>query len=151
VLRRRPREQRMKLRFAIAIAVIGFSAADTRAQYGGRLPSGSYTRSCDSISMLGSVLTARCKDQNGIVIHTRLYVRDCWGDVTNQDGELVCGERRLPRGSYSETCNECRTDGSALRCSCRDTTGKAIRTSLDLASCGWGSGITNRDGHLQCD
>lgn len=141
----------MKIWLVIAIGVIGFSVADARAQFGGRLPSGSYTRTCNSAQMLGSVLTARCKDQNGVEIHTRLYVRDCWGNVNNENGELVCGERRLPEGSYSASCTQCRTDGSALRCSCRDTKGNAIRTSLDLGSCGWGSGITNKDGHLQCD
>lgn len=141
----------MKVRLMIALAITAFSMADARAQYGGRLPSGSYERSCERIAMVGSVLTANCKDQNGVMIHSRLYVRDCWGDVTNEYGELVCGERRLPRGSYSESCGECRTDGSALRCSCKDTRGNSIHTTLDLASCEWQSGITNKDGHLQCD
>jgi len=141
----------MMTRLVFAIAIIGVSVADAGAQYGGRLPSGSYTRSCGQISMVGSVLTARCRDQNGVEIHTRLYVRDCWGDVTNEFGELVCGNRRLPEGSYSETCNACSTAGSALRCACKDTKGNSIRTSLDLASCEWVTAISNKDGHLQCD
>lgn len=141
----------MMTRLVIALAVIGACAADTSAQYGGRLPSGSYARSCEGISMVGSVLTARCRDQNAVEIHTRLYVRDCWGDVTNELGELVCGNRRLPEGTYSETCKACTTAGSALRCACRDTKGNSIRTSLDLASCDWATRITNKDGHLQCD
>jgi hypothetical protein len=101
--------------------------------------------------MIGSVLTARCKDQNGIQIHTRLYVRNCIGDITNVQGELVCSSRRLPPGSYSRTCNTCTTEGSSLRCSCRDTKEVMIKTALDLASCTWTGSITNKDGHLQCD
>src|SRR5580698_7723591 len=110
-------------RLLIAVAVVGLCVADAGAQYGGRMPPGSYVRSCTDISMVGSVLTARCKDQNGVEIHSRLYVRDCAGDVTNEFGELICGARRLPEGTFSESCNQCRTDGSALRCACRDMKG----------------------------
>ena len=141
----------MKTQLALVFAVVGLSVADTGAQYGGRLPSGSYSRSCSSATMIGSVLTAQCKDQNGVTIHTRLYVRDCFGDITNVLGELVCGNRRLPQGSYSQTCNACAAEGSALQCTCRDTKQNPIKTALDLASCEWSGGITNKDGHLQCD
>jgi hypothetical protein len=101
--------------------------------------------------MTGSVLTANCKDQNGVTIHTRLYVGNCFGDIGNVFGELVCGSRSLPRGSFNQTCNACTAEGSALQCTCRDTKGAQIKTALDLASCSWGGNITNKDGHLQCD
>ena len=140
----------MKTLLGIAV-VVCLTAVSTDAQFGGRLPSGSYSRTCSDISMVGSVLTANCKDQNGETIKSRLYVRDCWGDVTNEFGELVCKNRRLPEGSYLQTCGACATVGSALRCTCRDIKQNSIRTTLDLASCRWGSGITNKDGHLQCD
>ena len=101
--------------------------------------------------MIGSVLTAQCKDQNGITIRTRLYVRDCRGDISNVFGELVCASRYVPPGSYSQTCTACMAEGSSLRCTCRDTKQNPIRTTLDLSSCDWSSGIVNKDGHLQCD
>jgi hypothetical protein len=101
--------------------------------------------------MIGSVLTANCKDQNGITIRTRLYVGNCFADISNQMGELVCGGRSLPRGSFHQSCNECTAEGSSLQCTCRDTKGKMIKTALDLASCGYGGDVTNKDGHLQCD
>ena len=137
------------LTIAIAIAVVVLTVVITRAQ--GRPPSGSYSRTCVEETMVGSVLTARCKDQNGIQIHTRLYVRNCVGDITNVQGELVCSSRRVPPGSYSRTCNACTTDGSSLRCTCSDTKQESIKTALDLASCAWTGAITNKDGHLQCD
>jgi hypothetical protein len=142
----------MKVPLAIVLVVMVLTAADPGAQFGGgRPPSGSYSRTCNNETMLGSVLTAECKNQNGNNIRTRLYVRTCVGDIANIMGELVCDGRRLPRGSYSQSCNACAAEGSALRCTCRDTKGVMIKTALDLASCEWGSDITNKDGHLQCD
>ncbi len=141
----------MKAQLSLLIAIVSLSVADAGAQFGGRLPSGSYSRSCNNATMIGSVLAAECKDQNGMTIRTRLYVRDCNGDISNQFGELVCSRRYVPPGSYSQTCNACRAEGSALTCSCRDVKQNPIRTTLDLSSCGWGNSITNKDGHLQCD
>ena len=60
---------RSALLLALAIVCVVSAAAD--AQFGSRVPSGSYSRSCSDATMLGSVLTARCKDQNGETIHTR--------------------------------------------------------------------------------
>ena len=141
----------MKIQLALAMAVMSLGAADAGAQSGGRLPPGSYSRTCSDAVMIGSVLTAHCKDQNGVTIRTRLYVRSCSGDITNVFGELVCASRRLPPGSYSQTCSACTAEGSSLQCTCRDTKQVSIKTTLDLASCAWGSNITNKDGHLQCD
>jgi hypothetical protein len=140
---------RFTLLFTLAAASLAAGAAT--AQFGGRMPSGSYARTCEDERMIGSVLTAECKDQNGITIRTRLYVGNCAGDITNVFGELVCQSRRLPGGSYTRSCNACRTDGSALQCTCRDTKAQPIRTTLDLSSCQWRTDIYNRDGHLQCD
>ena len=142
----------MKLRLGLGIAVIGVLAVvAVSAQYGGRPPSGSYSRSCNKAELVGSVLIAECKDQNGETIKTRLYARDCTGDISNDMGELRCALRRLPSGSYNRSCSACTAEGSSLQCTCRDTKGKSIRTALDLASCDYGGDVTNKDGHLQCD
>ena len=136
---------------ALLIAMVGLSVTDAGAQFGSRTPSGSYTRSCTDVEMIGSVLTAQCKDQNGVTIHTRLYVRDCNGDITNVSGELVCNHRNLPSGSFNRTCSACTAEGSSLRCTCRDTKQESIKTALDLASCQWGGSIVIKDVHLQFD
>lgn len=135
----------------LAVAVVGLVAATAFAQFGSRVPSGSYSRTCDNEELIGSVLTAHCKDQNGITIHTRLYIGNCAGDISNVFGELTCQGRRLPGGSYSRSCTACRAEGSSLQCTCRDTKEKSINTALDLASCVWRHDISNKDGHLQCD
>ncbi len=135
----------------IAASIVCLVGAVATAQFGGRTPSGSYSRTCSDEQMLGSVLVADCKDQNGITIRTRLYVGNCAGDISNVFGELVCASRRVPSGSYSRSCSSCRANGSALECTCRDTKQKPIQTALDLASCTWRRDISNKDGHLQCD
>src|SRR5678815_6087512 len=72
----------MKTRLGLGTVVIGVLAAVVvSAQFGGRPPSGSYSRTCNNEELIGSVLTAECKDQNGETIKTRLYVRDCSGDI----------------------------------------------------------------------
>jgi len=142
----------MKTKLGLGIAVIGLVVVvSVSAQFGGRPPSGSYSRTCNKEELVGSVLTAECKDQNGETIKTRLYVRDCWGDISNDFGELRCDSRRLPSGSYSRTCNACTAEGSSLQCTCRDIKQAPIKTRLDLASCSLNSNISNKDGHLQCD
>src|SRR6185295_10185330 len=122
----------MKIQLALAIAVVCLCVAHTGAQqHGGRLPSGSYSRTCNKAAMIGTILTAECKDQNGVTIVTRLYVLDCFGDISNEYGELVCSNRRLPPGSYSRTCTACTSEGSSLRCTCRDMKQNPIKTTLD--------------------
>ena len=140
-----------KLLFAVAIGLVTAIGTCASTQVGGRVPSGTYSRTCRNERMLGSVLTADCKDQNGITIRTRLYVRDCVSDITNVFGELVCAQRRLPPGTYSRSCTACTSEGGSLRCTCTDTKQNPIKTQLDLSSCDWNSRITNKDGHLQCD
>jgi hypothetical protein len=135
----------------LAIVVVGVLAATAAAQFGARVPRGSYSRTCTNETMIGSVLTAECKDQNGETIRTRLYIGTCVGDIANVFGELVCESRRLPAGSYTRTCTACRAEGSSLQCTCRDIKQQPIRTTLDLSSCEWRRDIYNKDGHLQCD
>jgi hypothetical protein len=136
---------------AVVMALVSAIGTYATTQFGGRAPSGSYSRTCSKEQMIGSVLTAECKDQNGITIRTRLYVRDCVSDIANVFGELVCDRRQLPQGSYSRSCTACTSEGGSLRCTCIDTKQNPIKTQLDLSSCDWGSRITNKDGHLQCD
>jgi hypothetical protein len=140
-----------RLLITLAIALLTAIGTYASTQFGGGVPSGSYSRTCSRETLIGSVLTAECKDQNGITIRTRLYVRDCVGDITNVFGELECARRRLPGGSYNQSCTACTSEGGSLRCTCTDIKQKPIRTQLDLSSCDWGSRITNKDGHLQCD
>ena len=55
---------------AAVIALVTAIGTYATAQFGGRVPSGSYSRTCGKELTIGSVLTAECKEQNGIMIRT---------------------------------------------------------------------------------
>ncbi len=55
-------------------------------------PPGSYMQSCKNAEMMGPILKAYCKDQNGNRVETTINVLDCKGrDISvNKNGKLVC-------------------------------------------------------------
>jgi uncharacterized membrane protein YgcG len=58
---------------------------------GGRLPGGSWARSCRSAEMRGGVLYAECKNRNGKWRDAQIIVRSCPADrLGNQNGQLAC-------------------------------------------------------------
>ena len=61
---------------------------------------GSFVESCTRIEQRGPVLRALCRDVYGRFVPAQLDLRSCrGGDVSNQNGQLVCSERqrRAPR------------------------------------------------------
>lgn len=54
-------------------------------------PSGSYLATCTRVDQRGPFLQALCRDRFGGLIQSRLDLRGCGGDVTNDNGRLVCG------------------------------------------------------------
>jgi len=57
----------------------------------GRMPGGTWARTCTNASMRGSILSARCDNGRGRRVDARLDMRSCRGDaVTNRFGQLVC-------------------------------------------------------------
>jgi hypothetical protein len=57
---------------------------------GPQAPGGSYLRTCRVESFDGVILTARCRDTDGEMARSRIDVRQCRGDIGNQDGRLNC-------------------------------------------------------------
>lgn len=58
---------------------------------GGRLPSGSWARSCRGADMRGGVLSAECKNARGKWNYAQINVKSCpTGGVGNMNGRLVC-------------------------------------------------------------
>lgn len=58
---------------------------------GGRLPGGSWARSCRGADMRGGMVTAECKNVRGKWKSTQINVRSCpTGGLGNMDGRLVC-------------------------------------------------------------
>jgi hypothetical protein len=57
----------------------------------------------------------------------------------------------LPPGSYQQSCNNARMNGSTLSASCTATNGQYINSSLDVRRCqSRGTDIANRNGYLSC-
>lgn len=56
----------------------------------------------------------------------------------------------LPPGSYQQSCQNARMNGSMLSASCTAVNGAWINSSLDLRRCNQGADIYNRNGRLGC-
>ena len=61
----------------------------------GRTPQGSYTGSCNNISVRGDQLTATCRDMRRNERTSTLNISRCGrADISNDNGLLVCGPQR---------------------------------------------------------
>ena len=76
----------------VAVAVVCLVAAAAAAQFGSRVPSGSYARTCTSCRAEGSSLQCTCRDTKEARINTALDLASCeWRrDIFNKDGHLQC-------------------------------------------------------------
>ena len=116
-------------------------------------PRGSYRETCRDVRVDGDRLRARCESMDGYWRDTSLddYNR-CEGGIVNDDGNLRCtraGGRRVPAGSYTETCSRIYVNGDTLRAYCSNDDGRWAWTQLnDWDDCR--GGIWNEDGRLRC-
>lgn len=123
------------------------------------LPPGSYTQTCNRVHVDGDTLRALCQTSGGQWVDTFLSdFRRCTGDITNIEGRLTCGgyghperdvARGAPQGSYTQTCNDVRADGYALRARCQTSDGRWLDAYIDNYSQCVGD-IVNDEGHLEC-
>jgi hypothetical protein len=123
-----------------------------------------------------SVLTANCQRRDGAYHYSALDLTSCdGGPVGTDNGRLVCetagqsggnappgnagndtgnadagGGAVLPAGSWQQTCNNPRIDGSVLTASCQRRDGGSRFSALDLRSCPGGR-VGNFEGSLACE
>lgn len=116
------------------------------------IPPGSYQNSCDNIRARDGELSARCQMMDGQWRGSSLYYRDCYQDITNQNGRLTCGRRHhhnmLPGGSYKDTCRDISINGEILSAECQRRDGTWRWTSLNVEDC-YGR-VENENGRLEC-
>jgi hypothetical protein len=129
-------------------------------------PYGSYAQTCQKISTRGSTLKAKCQTSNGRWHSTSLQNFDqCNGGIVNDNGNLRCGTEGnrgwyhgqndhgpngTPRGSYTQTCQDIRTNGNTLEANCSMSNGDWKRASLqDFNLCN--GEIINDNGRLRCN
>ncbi|AUX20968.1 uncharacterized protein SOCEGT47_014450 [Sorangium cellulosum] len=124
------------------------------AQAQGRVPEGSYLRTCRNVRIDRGTLFATCADRRGRLHET--YLQRYWlcrGDIENDNGMLRCADHRpgdrAPEGSYRRTCWNVRTDRGTLFATCEDRRGRHHETYLQQYWLCRGD-IENDDGRLRC-
>lgn len=124
------------------------------------MPNGSWTETCNSMSILGSRLKANCKDKAGSEKTTYLDVRYCDPNkIWNDDGKLTCSpgiglcaynQCSSISGPWIESCvNPEVNKENTLFASCKNDTGQMVFTSLDISKCQSNS-VNNNNGKLEC-
>ncbi len=117
---------------------------------GGSLPSGSYTKTCQNISINNDTLHAQCDNGKGGLDETTLdQVSQCKGDIGNLHGSLSCSRGIVPSGSYRSSCINPTVSGGTLVAHCEAKSGKLQNASLSGISLCTGD-IGNLDGNLTC-
>lgn len=141
--------------FAVAIVsmCIGLGAPASAVQ----IPPGSYRETCESITMSGGYLSARCQDIGGNWHQAQLDMGRCpGGPVANNNGVLVCGPggygigRELPRGSWRVTCRDASLAHGRLEAECINAGGNWQSSQLDYDDCPTRL-VGNLHGQLFCE
>ena len=119
---------------------------------GAPVPSGDYTGSCEQIAVSGTDLRANCFTRNRRLHATVLTnFRHCAGNISNNDGELVCKRDGPPppAGGYLESCRDVWIEGQTLHAKCRTITGAELDTTLNnIGQCR--TPIVNINSTLSC-
>ena len=114
------------------------------------LPPGSYKETCRDYTVLGYLLKAQCKKQDGSWRDTSILYNRCEGDIWNENGELKCTGKysNIPKGSYKETCRDYYVKGNRLEAQCKKSNGTWRNTSINFKNCK--DDIWNDNGQLSC-
>ena len=124
----------------------------TSASAQGKLPPGSYKKSCKDIQLVaGNVLWAMCEKGDGKFQKSTLRLFDCEGDISNNNGVLTCKKKpgkRPPKGSYQNSCKDIQVEGKQLRAKCQKRNGSWNKTKINYKKCS--GDIRNDNGELSC-
>ena len=114
------------------------------------LPPGSYKETCRNYTVMGYLLKAQCKKQDGSWRDTSILYNRCEDDIWNENGELKCHGKYsyLPKGSYKETCRDYYVEGDRLKAWCKRRDSSWHKSSIDFKNCK--DDIWNDNGQLSC-
>jgi len=146
----------------------GNSGTAIQPVYQAGSPNGSYTQSCQEISIHGDDLEAHCQTADGNWHKTTLDdYQKCRGDIVNDNGKLRCVSGAVAPGvyrggtfpagvyppamgtSYTQTCKNIKSHGDELEARCKNNNGDWQNTSLhDYRKCH--GEVVNQDGALRC-
>ncbi len=71
-------------------------------------------------------------------------------DKDNDNGSGDGYNNGLPTGSYQQSCNNARMNGSTLSANCRNNSGAMMTSYLDVSQCRSTDDIGNLNGQLRC-
>ena len=124
-----------------------------------QIPGGSWAESCTEGSINGSIMSARCKKNDGSPNTTTLDVRSCDpNSVWNDNGILRCNAGSglcdnyyctMPTGSWTDSCADPVINGKIFTANCKTPSGQTISSQLDISKCQPGS-VWNNNGYLEC-
>jgi hypothetical protein len=117
-------------------------------------PPGPYQTTCQNVEVLGTTLTATCKNARGQLTSPSSLPNfdQCIGEIQNYDGQLHCNMGSPPPpGAYTETCRFIFTSGATLNANCKNAGGKWVAQTYlqNFNQCI--SEIQNYNGQLHCN
>jgi CVNH domain len=137
-------------KLAILGVLVGAALRGESGAWASPLPTGSYQATCSDVRMSHGALTATCLTMNQQPRRSSLAsIASCVGDIANIDGQLMCNRRRIPAGSYRQTCTGATMNGDTLSASCRTIDGRWVNTRLGAVRECTGD-LANLDGTLSC-
>jgi hypothetical protein len=129
----------------------------------GDLPAGPWVESCRDAVVDSSVLRATCRDADGTWRPTWIDLRQCRGEIANDDGLLICIAARetpkpavvqmrdtLPQGNWTDFCRSGAVKQFQMRAECFGGDQQWFVTDLDLRKCKSNS-VSAVQGRLRCD
>lgn len=116
-----------------------------------RVPGGSWRESCRDWRVRGNEITAQCRNGNGKWVQAWIPLNKCPGNLSNEDGRLVCEGRghrwSMPGGSWQSSCRRARIEGDTLWAECRANNGDWRGSRVNLRGC---NDLNNCNGKLRC-
>ena len=114
----------------------------------------SFRETCIHVSTLKeqgqAVITATCKSTRGGWNNTTLRIpQGGCVNIENYDGRLNCIRYRLPRGTWSESCERPTFDGQVFSAVCKGRNGEITGTLMDMSLCP-SNRLENVNGSLRC-
>lgn len=81
----------MMKRFMVLFAVFAALAWAAPGARAANLPDGDYQMTCMGCMLNGNLLVCTCRDDKGMPHPANLMMTGCTRDVSNKNGQLVCG------------------------------------------------------------
>lgn len=109
-----------------------------------------FIHTCNSCTYTSGKLSAYCENSLGTEnIQSELVAGTCMVGVKNHNGQLTCEQLKLNSGSFRNSCDNIKGDGTRISAACKTRSQNTVRTTIELKRCKVGE-LENIDGYLTC-